>query len=225
MERSATQHNDPGFCWVPLRSTQPTNIFFSSESLQYYSNKGEGTQRNPGKPGWGNPTPTLNRRGLLVLKVFVYGTLKPGEENYLSYCGGKVVETLPALAMGKLFALPQGYPAMTLGDSAVYGYLLSFADGEVLNDLDELEDYQPSRQKSKNLYNRQQIEIFDLKGDVTTLPPYRSLGLAWTYLMEASLVYQLGGTPQDDGWWSGCGIAIHSIFVILNIAPTSTREQ
>jgi gamma-glutamylcyclotransferase (GGCT)/AIG2-like uncharacterized protein YtfP len=144
-----------------------------------------------------------------MLKVFVYGTLKPGEENYSKYCSGKVVETLPAFVMGKLFALPQGYPAMTLGDSAVYGYLLSFADYKVLNNLDELEDYQPSRQKSKNLYNRQQIEIFNLKGHVTTLPQYRdSLGLAWAYFMEASLVFQFGGTPQDDGWWSGCGILI-----------------
>lgn len=141
-----------------------------------------------------------------MLKVFVYGTLKPGEENYSKYCAGKVVKTLPAFAMGKLFALPQGYPAMTLGDSAVYGYLLSFGDYEVLNDLDELEDYQPSRQKSKNLYNRQQIEIFHLKDDVTTLHQYRdSLGLAWAYLMEASLVYQFGGIPQD-GSWSGRGI-------------------
>jgi gamma-glutamylcyclotransferase (GGCT)/AIG2-like uncharacterized protein YtfP len=154
-----------------------------------------------------------------VLKVFVYGTLKPGEENYLSYCAGKVVETLPAFAIGKLFGLPQAYPAMTLGDSAVYGYLLSFADCEVLNDLDELEDYQPSRQKSKNLYNRQQIEIFDLKGDVTTLPQYRSLGLGWVYLMEASLVFQLGGTPQDDGWWSGCGISTHSILSNIKHSP------
>ncbi len=142
-----------------------------------------------------------------MLKVFVYGTLKPGEENYSSYCAGKVVETLPAFAMGKLFALPQGYPAMTVGNSAVYGYLLSFADSEVLNSLDELEDYQPSRQKSKNLYNRQQIEIFDLKNDVSTLSQYpNSLGLAWAYLMEISLVYRLGGTSQEHGWWSGRGI-------------------
>jgi gamma-glutamylcyclotransferase (GGCT)/AIG2-like uncharacterized protein YtfP len=155
-----------------------------------------------------------------MLKVFVYGTLKPGEENYLSYCAGKVVETLPAFTMGKLFALPQGYPAMTVGDSAVYGYLLSFANNEILDHLDELEDYQPSRQKSKNLYNRQQIEIFNLKGDVITVPQYRnSLGLAWAYLMEASLVYQLGGTPKDDGWWSGCGISAHTILINLKHSP------
>ncbi len=144
-----------------------------------------------------------------MLKIFVYGTLKPGEENYTKYCAGKVVDALPAFAIGRLFALPQGYPAMTLGDKFVCGFLLSFAHCEVLNHLDELEDYQPSRQKSKNLYNRQQIEIFNLKGYVSTLPQYRnSLGLAWAYLMEASLVYHLGGTPQDDGWWSSCGISI-----------------
>ncbi|TAH29142.1 MAG: gamma-glutamylcyclotransferase, partial [Oscillatoriales cyanobacterium] len=32
------------------------------------------------------------------MKVFVYGTLKPGECNYLRYCEGKVVDALPAIA-------------------------------------------------------------------------------------------------------------------------------
>ena len=39
------------------------------------------------------------------MKVFVYGTLKPGECNYLRYCEGKVVDACPAIARGELFAL------------------------------------------------------------------------------------------------------------------------
>ncbi|WP_442945112.1 gamma-glutamylcyclotransferase [Nostoc sp.] len=51
-----------------------------------------------------------------------------------------------AFVQGKLFALPMGYPAMTLGDSKVYGYLLSLSNPKILNELDVLEDYQPHRQ-------------------------------------------------------------------------------
>lgn len=34
---------------------------------------------------------------------------------------------------------------MTLGDEKVYGYLLSFADSQILPALDDLEDYQPTK--------------------------------------------------------------------------------
>ncbi|MCC5614413.1 gamma-glutamylcyclotransferase [Nostoc sp. CHAB 5836] len=130
--------------------------------------------------------------------VFVYGTLKPGEANYKKYCAGKVVGVKKAFVQGKLFALPMGYPAMTLGDSHVYGYLLSFANSRILNELDVLENYQPSRQLAENLYNRQIVEVYELQS--------LSLGWAWVYLMTLEQVDQLAGFLQPDGWWSGCGL-------------------
>ncbi|WP_422614226.1 gamma-glutamylcyclotransferase family protein [Brasilonema bromeliae] len=130
-----------------------------------------------------------------MIKIFVYGTLKPGEENYQIYCAGKVVNTTRAVAQGKLFALPMGYPAMTPGDSAVYGYLLSFENQDVLMALDELEDYHPDRDASENLYNRKQIETQDLQGNL--------LGYAWVYIMTEELAIQLQGIHQPNGWWSG----------------------
>ena len=66
------------------------------------------------------------------MKVFVYGTLKPGECNYRRYCEGKVVEALPAIARGQLFALPIGYPAMVAGEGIVCGFLLRFANCGIL---------------------------------------------------------------------------------------------
>jgi gamma-glutamylcyclotransferase (GGCT)/AIG2-like uncharacterized protein YtfP len=139
-----------------------------------------------------------------MLKVFVYGTLKPGEANYQRYCAFQVVDAKKAYTFGKLFALPMGYPAMTQGDSLVYGYLLTFVDAKVLNNLDILEDYQPSRQMSENLYNRQEVEIYDLEG--------RSLDIAWVYLMTPNQITQLKGSLQRDGWWSGCGLRVeHSL--------------
>jgi gamma-glutamylcyclotransferase (GGCT)/AIG2-like uncharacterized protein YtfP len=136
-----------------------------------------------------------------VVKLFVYGTLKPGEVNYQKYCAGQVIAAKRAMVLGKLFALPMGYPAMTSGDEQVQGYLLDFAKSEILTALDDLEDYQPSRPESENLYNRQSMEVYEPKGV--------SLGRAWVYLMSGERVSQLGGVPQVDGWWTGCGNGVN----------------
>ncbi len=127
-------------------------------------------------------------------KVFVYGTLKPGEANFHRYCVGKVVEEKRAIAYGQLFDLPLGYPAMTLGESRVHGFLLSFADPATLSLLDELEDYNPHRTPAENEYNRQQIEIHTPSG--------QALGLAWAYLMTFEQVQRLQGIPIASGCWS-----------------------
>ncbi|RUS94701.1 gamma-glutamylcyclotransferase [Dulcicalothrix desertica PCC 7102] len=137
-----------------------------------------------------------------MIKVFVYGTLKPGEENYTKYCADRVIDSLPAFTMGKLYTLPQGYPAMTLGNSPVWGYMLYFADSDILAELDQLEDYHPSRQSSENLYNRRYINIFSQDHTNTTPGRPQRIGEVWAYLMEEKLVHQLGGTLQDDGLWS-----------------------
>jgi gamma-glutamylcyclotransferase (GGCT)/AIG2-like uncharacterized protein YtfP len=122
------------------------------------------------------------------------------------YCTGKVVDVKRAFVEGKLFALPMGYPAMTLGDSKVYGYLLSFSNPRILNELDLLENYQPTKQPAENLYNRQIIEVYE--------PQSLSLGSAWVYLMTLEQVDQLGGLLQPDGWWSGCGLTAKHNYVL-----------
>ena len=129
-----------------------------------------------------------------LLRVFVYGTLKPGEANYEFYCGSEVMEAKKAWTLGELYSLPQGYPAMTTGNDKIYGYLLSFNNSHILSSLDELEDYNPQRPDKENLYNRMEVEIFDLENN--------SLGVAWTYFMNFMMIFQLKGTPQTDGWWS-----------------------
>lgn len=132
-----------------------------------------------------------------MLKVFVYGTLKPGEINYQRFCAGKVVEEKKAIAQGHLFALPFGYPAMTPGDAKVQGYLLTFADPEVLQALDLLEDYHQERSPEQNEYNRQLIATFNLSGEL--------LETAWAYLMNPALVRRYGGIFLPSGSWSNCG--------------------
>ncbi len=130
------------------------------------------------------------------LKVFVYGTLKPGEVNYQRYCAGKVVEEKRAIALGQLFDLPLGYPAMTPGESPVQGFVLTFTDPTLLSLLDKLEDYEPHRALEENEYYRQQIETYDFEG--------QTLGLAWAYLMTSEQVQRFQGVPILSGWWSGC---------------------
>ena len=105
-----------------------------------------------------------------------------------------MVDSKKAFTLGKLFALPVGYPAMIPGDSQVHGYLLSFTDKTVLSSLDELEDYQPTNAASENLYNRECVEIYHQQSG--------SLGLAWVYLMTSEAVSRLGGVFLPNGWWS-----------------------
>jgi gamma-glutamylcyclotransferase (GGCT)/AIG2-like uncharacterized protein YtfP len=45
--------------------------------------------------------------------LFVYGTLKPGFENHRRYCAGSE-HAGPAWAEGRLYPLPQGYPALVV---------------------------------------------------------------------------------------------------------------
>lgn len=128
------------------------------------------------------------------IRLFVYGTLKPGECNY-GYCQQQVIAAEAAIAFGALYALPLGYPAMTLGSSPVQGVLLSFADAAVLEQLDQLEDYCPSRPPEENEYNRAMIETFS--------PVLHPLGRAWVYLMQPDLVKRLGGVLLTSGVWTG----------------------
>ncbi|MBD3882871.1 gamma-glutamylcyclotransferase [Phormidium tenue FACHB-886] len=129
-----------------------------------------------------------------LIRVFVYGTLKPGECNFDLYCAGRVVQMQPAIAYGTLFDLPFGYPAMTGGDRPVYGYLLGFSDPAILIALDELEDFDPCRPADCNEYVRVKQAVFDLEG--------RSLGEAWVYLMQPELVERAGGVLLLQGKWT-----------------------
>lgn len=131
-----------------------------------------------------------------LLKVFVYGTLKPGEANYDRYCHPWVIEAKPAIVYGRLYHLPLGYPALTSGNSPVQGFLLWFKDPTILADLDELEDYQADRPLEMNEYFRIQTEIFEVE------PHRQSLGTAWVYQMQPALIEQLGGVWVPSGQWT-----------------------
>lgn len=130
----------------------------------------------------------------IPLRVFVYGTLKPGECNYPLYCQGKTLNEQPVYTYGRLYDLNLGYPGMTVGDQKVYGYLLVFSSVEVLADLDQLETYDGDRPSQENEYDRCLVDIYDLAGNL--LEP------AWGYLMRWQTIQRYEGMPIPSGIWS-----------------------
>lgn len=137
-----------------------------------------------------------------LLKVFVYGTLKPSEANYDRYCKPWVIEAKAAIAYGRLYDLPIGYPALTGGNFPVFGFLLYFDSPEILIKLDELEDYQPDRPIEANEYFRTKTDVFASGIDAEFTDPPR-LEQAWVYQMRPALIDQLGGVWLPEGEWTG----------------------
>lgn len=127
------------------------------------------------------------------MRIFVYGTLKPGEKYFRPYCDGKIVAAEYAYILGQLFALPFGYPAAISGSDRIGGYLLTFADEAVLSALDELEGYDPNGPADANEYRRDRISVYRFSGGV--------LAEAWAYFMTASRVHSVGGILLPSGWW------------------------
>ncbi|MBE9043118.1 gamma-glutamylcyclotransferase [Pleurocapsales cyanobacterium LEGE 10410] len=128
------------------------------------------------------------------LRVFVYGTLKPGEANYQRYCQNKVLSEIPAYTLGDLYALPVGYPAMTQGSDRVRGVLLTFDDPNILKSLDRLEGYRERRVADLNEYYRLLVSVYRLDR--------QPLGKAWAYFMTPAKVGQLGGIKVTSGFWT-----------------------
>lgn len=129
-----------------------------------------------------------------LIHIFVYGTLKPGERNYRRYCAGRAVREVSAIAEGRLFDLPLGYPAMGEGKGWVWGVVLSFPDASIFEDLDRLEDYQPHRSPAENEYQRQHIQTYT--------PEKRPLEVAWVYRMNPAKIEQYRGVYLPNGNWS-----------------------
>jgi gamma-glutamylcyclotransferase (GGCT)/AIG2-like uncharacterized protein YtfP len=135
-----------------------------------------------------------------MIGIFVYGTLKPEAVNY-RVCERFVVDFCPAIAYGKLYALPFGYPVMTKGNQPIYGYRLRVTDATALTVLDDFEQHDPLTFQqhmphlgiAENQYERQLIEVWSDRN--------QPLGQAWAYLMTPTQVTYLGGVPLPDGYW------------------------
>lgn len=142
-----------------------------------------------------------------LIRVFTYGTLQPQEilkpdaNLYQRSCAQKLIESCEAIALGNLYHLPLGYPALTTGTNQTHGFLLSFDDPSILQVMDEYERHDPDdlkqffpNQTSEDLeYRRQEIEVFDRY--------QRSLGFAWAYMMTMRQIGHLQGISVLNGKW------------------------
>ena len=129
------------------------------------------------------------------LGVFVYGTLKPGYANYVAYCQGKVISAIPSYTFGNLYALPMGYPAMTVGNNQVHGWLLLFSEAQILASLDRLEGYHPDRLLIHNQYYRASVPVYDAD--------HQAISQAWAYYMTSTRVQNYRGIALTSGCWQG----------------------
>lgn len=129
-----------------------------------------------------------------LLKVFVYGTLKPGESYFQKYGLDRFSQAEKATAIGSLYHLPRyHYPAMGKGNNTVWGYVLQISHPRVLNELDYLEGYIKGIIPTGNSYNRTRIQTFRPSGQPLTI--------AWVYQMQLEQIKSLGGIPIPSGDW------------------------
>ncbi len=125
--------------------------------------------------------------------VFVYGTLKPGERSFATFCEPYLRHQRAAIAPGRLYHLPVGYPAMTLEAGWVRGALLEFSSPAVFDRMDAFEDYYPDRPQDSE-YIRIRRAIFR--------PDQSPLAEAWVYVITRDRVEQFGGQWLPDGLWT-----------------------
>jgi 4-oxalocrotonate tautomerase family enzyme len=111
------------------------------------------------------------------LPFFVYGTLKPGESNYLRLLAGRTVREEPATLSGAALFDAGAYPYLVLAeqadgalvepDATVAGVLIDVPLGiyaDVLRELDNLEDFVAGR--GTNAYERVAASIQTAAGPV-----------------------------------------------------------
>ena len=128
------------------------------------------------------------------LKVFVYGTLKPGEANFAPYCHRYVKSQEEAYVEGLLYELPMGYPGITEGNNKVRGVLLTFSTNKVLQNLDLLEGYQPNRTSNLNEYDRRLVPVYSLDDQF--------IDRAWCYFMTPEKIEQYQGILLKSNCWT-----------------------
>jgi gamma-glutamylcyclotransferase (GGCT)/AIG2-like uncharacterized protein YtfP len=110
------------------------------------------------------------------LPVFVYGTLRAGQNNWRRYLAGKTLAAYPAIApKHKMFSTNYAY-VTDAPDYQVIGELMLIRPecyAPVMQDLDRLEDYDPDDLEG-SLYVRVQREVLVIE----SVPrPHR----AWIY--------------------------------------------
>lgn len=103
------------------------------------------------------------------LPVFVYGTLRTGQENYVRFLEGKTAREIPATLPEHRMYVADDYPFVTdaMDESAVVGDLIFVEPAQyaaVLADLDRLEGYQLDELGSPYLRVKRSAQYTDAEG-------------------------------------------------------------
>ncbi|KEF33460.1 hypothetical protein RDMS_12330 [Deinococcus sp. RL] len=129
-------------------------------------------------------------------RVFVYGTLRPGERNaaLTTRFGPPTVQraTLPAFRLFHL--MPEGYPAIVPGDvgQGVRGEVLSYSL-EVWRQLLPLLDALEGVEETPPLYRRERVRVTLALGGAAEV---------WTYVYaRAARLEQSGAVLVSSGDW------------------------
>jgi len=123
-------------------------------------------------------------------RLFVYGSLKFGENNHNRIFSDYDIKITSAWTYGELYDL--GYfPALTEGNNKVYGELIEFNNLEILVRVDSLEGYR-GENSNFNLYDRMEIIVFTDKNEFT----------AWAYFLNKSKIIESDGELITSGVWS-----------------------
>jgi len=125
-----------------------------------------------------------------MIRVFVYGTLRPGQSHHNRIVSGCKVIVTPAWTYGELYDLGWGFPAMTAGENEVYGDLLEFDDPGILRRIDRLEGF-GGKDHVNNFYCRREVQIF-IEGQEL---------IAWAYFLSKTQILEHHGKVITSGIW------------------------
>lgn len=125
-----------------------------------------------------------------IARVFVYGTLMKGFENYKRYLEGRINRITPGRIRGLLYHLPEGYPALLPGNELIEGEIMEPVDENLLKTLDRLEDYDEG--SSNNLYVREIRSISTEDGEAMN---------CWVYIYVDERYAKEHGILVPDGNW------------------------
>ena len=128
-----------------------------------------------------------------ISTLFVYGSLMSGFWNHERYCR-EALTIEPAVTTGRLYHLPQGFPAMfDAPDGQVFGEVMTFPDiEETLEALDRLEGYNAD---GRGHYLR-------VKKIVTIISTGRT-EIAWRYVYPENRLEEIERTGEfiPGGCW------------------------
>ncbi|MDH6627597.1 gamma-glutamylcyclotransferase (GGCT)/AIG2-like uncharacterized protein YtfP [Streptomyces sp. LBL] len=131
------------------------------------------------------------------LPFFVYGTLRPGEINHDLFLRGRTRSEEPARLTGAALYDGPGYPyAVEEPGAVVSGEIVTALPeryGELLADLDRLEEYVPG--SPRNLYERVERRVVRVADG--------SAVRAWVYVAAPAVTAWLRtrGKPIEGGDW------------------------